>query len=175
MTASRDEIADDITNAYRAYATAKATPSPVVQAQLKRIHAACTRGAKWGPRNVPRGKRSHPELGEQLVLAEWLDIRVGEYGWIHVPNEGRRTWRTGASLKAQGLKAGVPDVLIFKRPPLDPAAHGVALELKRPGATYSAVSPQQRAWLRSFLHLGWLAAWKAGADEATAWLTKLGY
>lgn len=56
------------------------------------------------------------EHHEMVKLAEYLDAVVGKYGWLHVPNEGKRSPRAGARLKAEGMKPGAPDVLIFKRP-----------------------------------------------------------
>jgi hypothetical protein len=121
------------------------------------------------------------ERHEQVALARYLDMAVGEYGWAHSPNEGRRSWRMGASLKAQGLKAGLPDVLIFARPPRRSNAvscdsvRGVAIELKRVGARDSDVSADQVAWLRELGRQGWVCRWCAGADEAIKWLKSLGY
>ncbi len=51
------------------------------------------------------------EAQMQEAAANLLDsIRVA---WCHVPNGGLRNKRTGAMLKRQGVKPGVPDVLIF--------------------------------------------------------------
>lgn len=174
MTPSDSPIVDDVANAYRAYASQKRTPTPLVQAQLQRIHDACVRGAKWQPRARSGKPRAHPEKSEQLVLADWLDLRLAECEWCHIPNEALRSWQLGASLKAQGLKAGAPDAVIFKPPPCG-GFHGAALELKKPGATYSSVTTEQRAWLASLARLGWATSWHAGADSAIKWLTELGY
>lgn len=57
-------------------------------------------------------RRAHPEL--QLLY--------------HVPNEGKRTWRTGARLKSEGLKPGVPDLCL---PVARGKYHGLYVELKR--------------------------------------------
>ena len=54
------------------------------------------------------------EEQEQIKLAEYLDWKG--YCWCHVPNGGNRNVVTGAKLKKQGVKPGVPDVLIFDSP-----------------------------------------------------------
>ena len=61
----------------------------------------------------------------QIATARLLDSTG--LVWTHVPNGGLRNKIVAAKLKRMGVKAGVPDVLIF-----NPAAEncGVAIELK---------------------------------------------
>ena len=70
------------------------------------------------------------EHEEQQALAQWLDLVVGPRAWCHVPNGGARRKVEAARMTAIGVKPGVPDILIFRRPPLRPEARGVAIELK---------------------------------------------
>lgn len=116
-------------------------------------------------------RRDNPEAREQRALAKWLDA-VGVL-WAHVPNGGNRDKVTGANLKAEGAKAGVPDVLIFTPPPLHPNAPGVALELKAPEG--AKPSDEQMAWLERLAAQGWLTAWARGFAPAVEWLQSLGY
>ena len=53
------------------------------------------------------------EEAEQCALMEWAAYNAGKWPELrllyHIPNEGKRSIRAGARLKAQGLKRGVPD------------------------------------------------------------------
>ena len=72
-----------------------------------------------------------------------------------------------------GVKAGVPDVLIFTAPPGRPYARGVAIELKRQrGGTVSA---KQSAWIDDLRASGWIAVVCKGAAAAIVTLQDLGY
>ena len=55
------------------------------------------------------------EEQEQVTLAHWLDLH--KIAWFHPPNGGHRNVIVGRKLKAQGVKRGVPDVMIVDRPP----------------------------------------------------------
>ncbi len=115
--------------------------------------------------------RPASEEAEQAAVAQWLDLRHVLY--THVPNGGYRHIKTAARLKQQGVKAGVPDLLIFDPPPKYKGAVGVALEMKRVGI--KRASPAQQVWLKSMSDRGWLCAVQAGAAAAVAWLMELGY
>ena len=59
-------------------------------------------------------KRRHPEADLQRAVAQYLDTVLKPPAfWFHVPNGERRDARTGAMLKAMGVKPGVADCLIF--------------------------------------------------------------
>ena len=51
------------------------------------------------------------EAAEQRNIFEWAGLMRRAHPELqllyHVPNEGKRTWRTGARLKSEGLKPGV--------------------------------------------------------------------
>jgi len=111
------------------------------------------------------------EEAEQLELAWWLDR--AELLWCHVPNGELRHPRTAARLKRLGVKAGVPDILIFTPVPRYPAARGVAIELKR--ANVRRASEAQRGWLADMATLQWCVQICSGAPAAIAWLESLGY
>ena len=103
------------------------------------------------------------EAQEQEELARWLD-RHGVL-WCHVPNGGNRSAVTGAQLKKQGVKKGVPDVIIFRGM--------VAIELKRQCG--GVTSPEQRKWLEDLTEAGWTCYVCRGAKAAIDVLTNLGY
>ena len=117
--------------------------------------------------------RSRPtEHQEQCVVARWLDLRGVLYA--HPPNGGHRSATVGARLKQAGTKPGLPDLLIFDPPPRAQAV-GVAIEMKRVGASPSTVSRHQRAWLAALEERGWVALVARGAAEAIGALEALGY
>lgn len=43
---------------------------------------------------------------EQTALAQYLDMRFGEYGWFHPPNGGSRNVIEASKLKRMGVKKG---------------------------------------------------------------------
>lgn len=116
------------------------------------------------------------ERDHQVALADYLDA-LGLL-WCHVPNGGRRNRVTAARMKAEGVKPGVPDVLIFTRPPGAPEASGVAVELKKPRTRTAAgrVRPEQQDWLEGLESEGWLCCVAYGWHEAARWLeARCGY
>ena len=112
-----------------------------------------------------------PEEAEQLALVQWLELHKIKY--THVPNEGKHKVQYRAKQKRLGVKPGIPDLLIFDRPPACPDNVGAAIELKRrKGGT---VSSEQTAWLTILQERGWAVAVCKGATEAIEFLESLGY
>jgi hypothetical protein len=112
------------------------------------------------------------ERTEQLALARWLDL-TGAL-WCHVGNERKCSPMQGAMLKALGVKAGIPDVLIFTPPPKASWPVGIAIELKSKSKS-ARVSDGQRSWLERLSACDWLTFVCHGADEAIRNLERLGY
>lgn len=80
-----------------------------------------------------------------------------------VPNGGARDKRTGAMLKAEGVKAGYPDVLI------DIALkgyYGLRIEMKRSDPKLSRVSKEQKDWHVRLTAAGYLVVVAYGWQEA---------
>src|SRR3982751_3176156 len=103
-------------------------------------------------RRVTRDGLVPSEEAEHLELAYWLDSR--DILWCHCPNGELRHPRTAQRLRAMGVKAGVPDILIFSRPPRYAAAtRGVAIELKRVNVRRPTVA--QSIWLAELSVQGW--------------------
>ena len=112
-----------------------------------------------------------PEEAEQLALVQWLELHKIKY--THVPNEGKHKVQYRVKQKRLGVKAGVPDLLIFDPPPAYPDNFGTAIELKRrKGGT---VSLEQSMWLNDLRDRGWAVAVCRGATEAIEFLESLGY
>lgn len=112
-----------------------------------------------------------PEETEQIALAQWLDLH--KVAWWHTPNGGDRNQIVGRKLKLQGVKRGVPDVIIVDPPPNYPNTVGAAIELKRRKG--GRVTAEQSAWLNDLKDRGWAVAVCRGVDEAIEFLTELGY
>lgn len=72
---------------------------------------------RWTGPPKARGPGRRLEEAEQRALMSWADlVQVGQHTlaqWlIHVPNGGGRSKAEGGILKAMGVKAGVPDLLL---------------------------------------------------------------
>lgn len=111
-------------------------------------------------------KARQTEEDHQRALATWLDLR-GQL-WCHVPNGGQRPRGGAGKMKGQGVKPGVPDVLIFD--PTRDGQKGLAIELKlpaQPRRKKGRLSPEQRAWLEGLRRRGWAAHVAYGWGEAS--------
>lgn len=95
----------------------------------------------------------------QFVVARVLD--AAGVLWCHVPNGQLRDPIVAGRLVGAGVKAGVPDVLIFDD------GRSYAIELKRVGGR---VSPDQDRWLEALKRRGWHVAVARGTTEALACL-----
>ena len=108
------------------------------------------------------------EHREQAALFEWARYAGGRYPELAllfaVPNGGRRDAVTGARLKAEGVKAGVPDIIL---PVARGGYHGLFIELK---AGKNTATAEQRGWLAALAAQGYRAAVCRGAAEAMALL-----
>jgi hypothetical protein len=95
--------------------------------------------------------------------------------WCHVANErqaaqskdGKKQRSAAATYKflaGQGVKSGVPDVLIFSN---TQKYTGFALELKvkRPSGSLGKPTKNQKEWLNSLHDLGWYVAVVYNIDE----------
>lgn len=83
--------------------------------------------------------------------------------WWHTPNGGKRNPIVGAIMKAMGTKAGVADLLLFKKGNL------YALEIKAPGGR---ATESQLAFLGAIDREGGYGAIAEGLDQAIATLER---
>ncbi len=95
-----------------------------------------------------------------------LAVRGAEATWPElrflaaIPNGGKRSAKTAADLKAEGVKRGVPDYLL----PVRRGEHvGLAIELK---TATGRTSPEQREWLGHLAEHGWQAVVARGWEQA---------
>lgn len=112
---------------------------------------------------------NHSEDREQRALCDWLDKKQIIY--CAVPNGGKRNMVEATMMKKSGVKAGVPDLLIFTPPPMI-EARGVAIEMK---SKTGRLSPAQGEWLERLRVCGWCVTVAYGWDEAREFLTGLGF
>lgn len=107
------------------------------------------------------------------MVAQWLDMQRPKIWWCHCPNGGYRNKREAARFQRMGVKPGVPDIMIYSRPPNHPSAGGVAIELKRPKG--GSTTRDQERWLQGLEERGWKVAVCHGFDEAVAFLNEMGW
>ena len=98
------------------------------------------------------------EADEQRAVVEWCAWR--RIPVFHIPNGGSRHPAEAARLKAQGVKAGVPDLCI---PVARGGFHSLYIEMKAPKGR---VSEKQREWLALLSEQGMRAIVCYGADSA---------
>jgi len=106
----------------------------------------------------------NPEDKLQIAVATYLDLlsRTKKFRWCHVPNGGARSKVEAGIFKAMGVKAGVPDVMIFKpkwRQVGKEEVHvcGLAIELKVVYANGKKNYPSanQKEWMAYLKQVGW--------------------
>jgi hypothetical protein len=93
----------------------------------------------------------------QAVVAHLRARAEPRVFFFHCPNEGKRGFVNAAALKAMGMVAGVPDLIILK------AGEMYALELKAPGNT---LTPSQRLVMERMEDCGAQTSTAHSLDEA---------
>lgn len=79
----------------------------------------------------------------------------------HIPNGGKRGRAEAVRFKAEGVKAGVPDICL---PVARGEWHGLYIELKRRDG--GVVSAEQTAWIEALIREGYCAAICRGWEDA---------
>lgn len=101
---------------------------------------------------------------EQKIIFEWAALMESNYPALrlmyHVPNGGKRSITEAKRFKAQGVKAGVPDIAL---PYPNGKYHGLYIELKAIGGK---LSENQKQWLALLSTVGYKAVCCYGAEEA---------
>ncbi|QNU68698.1 VRR-NUC domain-containing protein [Ruminiclostridium herbifermentans] len=83
----------------------------------------------------------------------------------HIPNGGKRDIATAKRLKAEGVKAGVPDICL---PVPRGVYHGLYIELK---AGENKTTRKQNEWLEALDNNGYFTAVCYGWEEASKVIT----
>lgn len=112
-----------------------------------------------------RAKPVDREGQEQAALMAELKLRYpAAYKLIyHVPNGGHRVKAVAAKLKGQGVKAGVPDLVL---PMARGGYFGLYVEFKAKPPFDAPVSPSQDAYLQALIAQGYLAIVCRGSIDA---------
>lgn len=113
----------------------------------------------------PRAKPVDREGLEQAALMAEVRLRYPDAAKLlyHVPNGGHRVKAVAAKLKAQGVKAGIPDLVL---PMARGGYFGLYIEFKAKPPFDAAVSPSQDAYIQALLDQGYLAIVCRGAIDA---------
>lgn len=78
----------------------------------------------------------------QREVAAWLDATLpSDWRWFHCPNGGARSKATAGRLKAQGVKPGVHDIIIYP-----PTGSDIWIELKAHGNYLTETQKEWRDW-----------------------------
>jgi len=105
------------------------------------------------------------EHDEQVAIFKWVELNIITYPQLKnifaIPNGGQRSRITGAMLKAEGVKSGVPDLCLAY--PITPYA-GLFIELKKRNG--GKISTTQADWINRLNQAGYLAVVAHGAKEA---------
>ena len=107
-------------------------------------------------------KRSEATEQERVVnYCRYNEMRYPELKLLHhIPNGGRRDKKEAARLKAQGGKAGVPDLFL---PVPRQGFHGLYIEMKY---GENKTTQSQRFWLEELKKQGFKTIVCYGADAA---------
>ena len=105
------------------------------------------------------------EAQEQKDLFRWAELMSKRYPELellfHIPNGGSRHIVEAANLKAQGVRAGVPDIFL---PVARLGYHGMFIEMKRRKG--GRLSEAQKEWICVLERNGYFAIVCAGWEEA---------
>lgn len=115
---------------------------------------------------LPKDPRKLPTEGtEQATLFSWAAMQSGRHPELrllfHIPNGGSRGKAEAGRFKAEGVKAGVPDLFL---PVARGIWHGLFIEMKRQKG--GRVSDAQREWLSDLEREGYRAELARGWQEA---------
>ena len=109
---------------------------------------------------------------QRLFVARFrLDPRTRDWPACAIPNGGRRGKIEASILKREGVSAGAPDWVCFKRSPMHHAPagfffySGCALEFKV-DRRRSRITAQQKLWHERLRDSGWYVAVVITAEEA---------
>lgn len=107
------------------------------------------------------------ESVEQISLFRWAHFSRGKYPELallhHIPNGGTRSKSEAGRFRAEGVKAGVPDICL---PVARGGYHGLYIEMKRRKG--GRLSADQAEWIEALMREGYVAAVCRGWQEAQA-------
>ena len=122
----------------------------------------------YSPRIKTNTRPIPTESQEQQALFQWANFQSGTYPELalmfHVPNGGSRHKLEAVRFKAEGVKAGVPDICL---PVARGDYHGLYIELKREGGK---LSHSQIDWLEALQRQKYCARVCYGWEDAAKML-----
>ena len=108
---------------------------------------------------------SPSEHDEQVALFLWAELNRRKYPVLkllfHVPNGGHRHIAIARKLKAEGVKAGVPDIFL---PVSRFLYHGLFIEMKKKKG--GVISPSQTEWIENLKKQGYSCDVAYGFEDA---------
>jgi VRR-NUC domain len=116
------------------------------------------------------------EHSHQCALMQWIVFNRKDWPDLDlifaIPNGGGRTMSVAASLKAEGVKAGVPDLFL----PVPRGIYaGLWIEMKRPGVAkhaHGGRSEKQVEWHKRLIKLRYAVIVAYGYKSAILGITK---
>jgi hypothetical protein len=107
------------------------------------------------------------EHSEQVAVIQWCQIHEAQHPELAmifaVPNAGKRSIGAARYYLAEGLKSGVPDLILPIPEPSAMLFCGLAIEMKFGD---NKTTPSQDWWLEYLTSYGWKTAICYSADEA---------
>ena len=116
--------------------------------------------------SVPKAlqRSEHDEQRDLFAWAEMERVRHPHLALMFaVPNGARTSMSVAKRLKAEGLRKGVPDIVL---PVARGGFHGLFVEMKRQKATPSAVNEDQRNWHFALMSEGYAVHTCRGFEQA---------
>lgn len=107
------------------------------------------------------GELSETSMHKMVIQWVRLNPHLSPYV-IHIPNEGKRSLQTAATLKAMGMRSGVSDLFIALP---KGGYHGAWIELK---TRKGRISDAQEQFFADMQRAGYYTALCRGFDEAIA-------
>jgi hypothetical protein len=121
------------------------------------------------PESIAKARTEH---AEQTALFCWAALEAQKYPELAlmfaIPNGGERNKIVAANLKAEGVKASIPDIFL---PAARGSWHGLFIELKKFGGR---ATPEQLKMIKRLQVAGYGAivcvGWQAGRDTLLSYL-----
>lgn len=116
-----------------------------------------------------RRKPRQLEHDEQVKLFQWAEQNLDRWNGVlaymfAIPNGGQRSKATAGKLKAEGVKAGVPDIFL----PVPVGTYpGLFIEMK---TSTGKLSTSQRKYIDFLLEKGYRVVVVYSASEAQGWI-----
>lgn len=117
--------------------------------------------ADWGPGGMESGWTEHQHQAQVVALCDTEAMRDRRYGLLYaIPNGYKKSVAMAANAKREGLRAGVPDLVL---PVAARGYNGLYVEMKKQGGSADV---KQREWHERLNEQGYLALTRWGWRDA---------